>query len=248
MKHITKTKRQYLVYDKNNNLVGTWNDPKSLRNDLNFSTSSLIYNSIKNEKYVKNNIDEKKEYKIIRNKEKITFEIETKRKEHCDNSNYLKDIRTYLEELPEDAKLVYYCPSKDLYATPSGLFIGNDINGLYIITPYLNKYKGVQYGYYKFHYKNKVYRVHDVLGRLFVPGYKPGLCVDHINNDSTDNRIENLQWITRGANAEKWWNSLSDEKFAEYKEKYSNGLKKAHADGKYKKHLKELHEKKEGKE
>lgn len=243
MKKINKTKREYLVYDKDNVLIGTWSNPQELMKDLKISTSSSIYNSINNHCFIKNNKIEKKEYMIICNKEKVEIEIETIRKEHNNNSNYLKGIRDYLDNLPENAKVVEYCPTKDLYATPDGVFIGNDINGLYIIKPYLNKYKGVKYGYYKFHYKGKVYRVHDILGKLFIPGYKPGLCIDHINNDSTDNRIENLQWITRGANTEKWWDNLSDEEFDKYKKRYSDGLKRAHAEGRYKKHLKSLHNK-----
>ena len=237
---IERVKRQYLVYDREENLVGEWSNPKALIRDLNISTSGLLYKSINNDEYIRNNIIEKKEYKIILNKEKVNIEIKKERKP-VDNSEYLSKIRTYLKELPVDAKLVEYCPTRDLYAQPNGTIIGTDINGLYIIKPYLNNYKGVKYGYYKFHYKGKMYRLHYLLAKLFVPGFKKGLCVDHINNDSTDNRIENLQWITRGQNSEKFWASLSDEEYENYKNIYSEGLKRAHAAGKYKKHLEEVH-------
>ena len=57
-----------------------------------------------------------------------------------------------------------------------------------------------------------------------------------------NNDISNLEWVTRGENIEKFWESLSEEEYANYKRIYSEGLKRAHAEGKYKKHLDEIHE------
>ena len=54
-------------------------------------------------------------------------------------------------------------------------------------------------------------KVHRLVAETFL-GYSSGLQVDHINGDRTDNRIENLQWVTAKANrcnqhdvADKQW-------------------------------------------
>lgn len=142
--------------------------------------------------------------------------------------------------LPSDAVMTAI---NGLYVCPDGSVYGTDAKGIYKIKPYLNTNGGSakwRYGYYKFCYKG-IRIVHTLVAKAFVPGYKPGLVVDHINNDSRDNRAENLQWISRGENTEKFWASLSEADLKRYKEKYSEGLKKAHKAGKYNEHLKNLH-------
>ena len=148
-------------------------------------------------------------------------------------------MRNYTK-LPSNAKETEI---EGLYVCPDGSVYGTDLKGIYKITPYLNTNGGSaqwKYGYYKFHYKGTRI-VHTLVAKAFVPGYKEGLVVDHINNDSRDNRAESLQWITRGENTEKFWASLSEEDLIRYKKKYSDGLKKAHKLGKYNNHLNKLH-------
>ena len=45
--------------------------------------------------------------------------------------------------------------------------------------------------------------VHILVAEAFVPGYEPGLDVDHKNGEKWDNRVENLQWMTRSDNIKR---------------------------------------------
>lgn len=45
--------------------------------------------------------------------------------------------------------------------------------------------------------------VHVLVAEAFVPGYEPGLDVDHKNGKKWDNRVENLQWMTRSDNIKR---------------------------------------------
>lgn len=42
--------------------------------------------------------------------------------------------------------------------------------------------------------------VHRLVARAFCSGYADGLVVDHINNDRSDNRAENLRWLSTSEN------------------------------------------------
>lgn len=46
----------------------------------------------------------------------------------------------------------------------------------------------------------KHFTVHKLVARHFIPGYEEGLVVNHINGDKTDNRVENLEWVTQSEN------------------------------------------------
>ena len=44
------------------------------------------------------------------------------------------------------------------------------------------------------------YRIHKLVANAFVDGKKEGLEVNHINGIKSDNRAENLEWVTRSQN------------------------------------------------
>ena len=49
--------------------------------------------------------------------------------------------------------------------------------------------------------------VHRLIAMCFVHGYKPNLTVNHINGIKTDNRPENLEWVSLSENSEHAWNT-----------------------------------------
>jgi hypothetical protein len=44
-------------------------------------------------------------------------------------------------------------------------------------------------------------RIHRLMAEAFIPGGSADLEVNHINEDRTDNRLENLEWVTHRGNA-----------------------------------------------
>ena len=48
--------------------------------------------------------------------------------------------------------------------------------------------------------ESRNYLVSRLVAKAFCPGFKPGLTVNHIDGDSTNNRADNLEWATNAEN------------------------------------------------
>ena len=53
--------------------------------------------------------------------------------------------------------------------------------------------------------KRRKFLIHRLVARAFVDGYAEGLTVNHINGVKTDNRPDNLEWVTLSMNTKKQW-------------------------------------------
>lgn len=66
------------------------------------------------------------------------------------------------------------------------------------------KYKIDKYGYYLVClYKKgvkKFHTIHRLVAEAFIPNPDNKPCIDHINTDKTENRIDNLRWVTSKEN------------------------------------------------
>lgn len=60
--------------------------------------------------------------------------------------------------------------------------------------------------------KRKIYRLHRLIAEAFIPNPQNKQFIDHINTIKTDNRIENLRWVTRSENMN---NILTKKKISE---------------------------------
>lgn len=93
----------------------------------------------------------------------------------------------------------------------------------------LNKHK-FGYLHIQLHKDNKnfTYRVHRLVAEAFIPNSDNKPCIDHINTIRTDNRVENLRWVTHIENMN---NPLTLEKHiknSSYKRRNNNTNRDTH--------------------
>ena len=90
---------------------------------------------------------------------------------------------------------------KEIVENPNYL-VSNKGNVKSLITNKILKPKKDK-GYLRVHLRvpnNKHFSVHRLVAQAFIPNPENKPCIDHINTDRTDNRVENLRWVTHKEN------------------------------------------------
>jgi len=218
----TRVVKTYTVTDNDGNHIGIWHNTSELMHDLKITSQTYISDSIRDGIYIRPYRKSLKKYLITMERKVETYYIEG----NVAPKKYVP--------LPDTAKESPHTPG--LYLTPMGRVFGSDEVGYCEIFPYINKYKGAKTGYYTFMYNDKVLRLHVELGYTFIDGYQDGYVIYHVDGNSLNNKLTNLKWISRADRMSHHWDKITPEKREEYKQKYKEGVAKAHKDGKYKDH------------
>jgi len=86
----------------------------------------------------------------------------------------------------------------------TGFYVPCKGNGKRYIKPVvLTNFISRTTGYYQIALHKTRYSVHRLVAHAFCDGYFDGAVVDHVNAIRTDNRAENLNWVTWGENTRR---------------------------------------------
>ena len=82
--------------------------------------------------------------------------------------------------------------------------------------------------------KHKKYSVHRLMAEAFIPNEEGLRCVDHINRNRSDNRLENLRWASHKMNRENSSSVINradyGARFCEDRKTYNRNYHLAHKD------------------
>lgn len=76
----------------------------------------------------------------------------------------------------------------------------NNKNGSRSVRERILKTYSKNNGYEEISLNNKRFRVHRLVAESFIPNPENKRFIDHINTIKTDNRVENLRWVTQSEN------------------------------------------------
>ena len=117
-------------------------------------------------------------------------------------NNYLTENN--FKELSDGKKKFY-----GWYISPKSVLRvveSNSLNYVCELTKISEMHTYTNSGYLTFSFKPYGHiLIHRALGVAFVDGYKPGLCIDHIDGNHTNNNIKNLRWVTYSENMKAAW-------------------------------------------
>lgn len=68
-----------------------------------------------------------------------------------------------------------------------------------------------------------------------------GYSIDHLDSDGLNNKLSNLELVTKAENLKRRWDRRGHKHSELYKEIYANAVREAHKAGHYKDHMKKLH-------
>lgn len=115
---------------------------------------------------------------------------------------------------------------------------------------YINNFKSGKKNvkYWSFHYSfsedyHTVIKFHNALAQLAkLPRYRKGKVADHIDRNTLNNNLDNLQWVTKSENSREGWYRMTREERKVRAAHYGARVKEAHARGSYKDHYEVMHE------
>ena len=93
--------------------------------------------------------------------------------------------------------------AKERFYERNGVIVSQKKKGVKL-TPWLSR-SGYPTVSVQINGKRPKFFVHRLVARAFVEGWSEGLCVNHINGIKTDNRPDNLEWVTLSRNTQHQW-------------------------------------------
>lgn len=102
--------------------------------------------------------------------------------------------------------------------------------------------------YWSFHYGFKdgyrtVIKFHNAFAQVAnLPFYKRGKVADHIDRNTLNNNLDNIQWVSKAENSRSGWYRMTKEEREARAANYGKLVKEAHARGSYKDHYEVMHE------
>lgn len=81
-----------------------------------------------------------------------------------------------------------------------GLFVSN-LGNIRINDNFFKKYYKFNFnGYKAIHIYNHTYYIHRLVAKAFIPNPQSKPCINHIDGNKENNRIDNLEWVTYSEN------------------------------------------------